>query len=209
MLFFNRLEQESFEVIVSDSPESCDNTEEIVKRYNHIYLKSRKAGRAFQMNEGANVANFNLYCFLHADVMPPISFIQDITNALHDNDFGFFAYRFFPTSTLLNINAKFTTKDGVFAGGGDQIHFMKASLFEEMKGYNTHFCIMEDFDLVRRLRNENKTFTIVQNRATVSSRKYMNNSYLRVNIVNLMAFLMFTAKFNPIYIKKLYYKFLN
>lgn len=210
MLFFDSLDKSTFEVIISDSPESSDDTETLVRKYNHTYIISPRAGRACQMNEGAKLANGDVYCFLHADVLPPPTFIQDIKDALKDEkQFGFFAYKFHPTTKLLNINAKFTTKDGIFAGGGDQIHFMTASLFKEMNGYDTQYCIMEDFDFVRRLRSTNTPIKIVQNRATVSSRKYTNNSYLKVNLLNLMAFLMFTWRSNPASIRKLYYKFLN
>jgi rSAM/selenodomain-associated transferase 2 len=210
MLFFGSLDKSTFEVIISDSPESSDDTETIVRKYNHIYIKSPRAGRACQMNEGAMLATGSIFCFLHADVLPPQTFVQDIKDALTDEkQFGFFAYNFQPTSTLLNINSKFTARDGIFAGGGDQIHFMTASLFKEMNGYDSRFCIMEDFDFVRRLRNTNKPIEIVQNRATVSSRKYTNNSYLKVNLLNLLAFLMFTWRSNPVFIRRLYYKFLN
>ena len=210
LLFFDSLDKSTFEVIISDSPDSLDDTENVVREYHQIYFKSPKAGRAYQMNEGTRIAKGDIYCFLHADVIPPNTFIQDIKEALtHSQQFGFFAYKFHPTTTLLNINAKFTTKDGLFAGGGDQVHFMTAALFKEMNGYNTQYCIMEDFDFVRRLRKAKKEITIIQNRATVSSRKYINNSYLKVNLLNLLAFIMFTFRSNPATIKSLYYRFLN
>ena len=210
MMFFEGLDKSTFEVIIVDSPESSDQTSEIVKRYKHTYIKAQKSGRAAQMNEGAQCAKKNIFCFLHADVLPPITFIKDIKDTLNDeNEFGFFAYQFDPTTTLLNINAKFTGKDGIFAGGGDQIHFMTKSLYEEMNGYDEHYGIMEDFDFVRPLRKLKKSFTIIQEKATVSSRKYRHNSYLKVNLLNLMAFLMFKWRSNPATIRKLYYKFLN
>lgn len=210
LLFFDSLDKSNFEVIISDSPESSDDTKNVVNDYHQIYIKSPKAGRACQMNEGARIAKGDIFCFLHADVLPPKTFIQDIKVALtHEQQFGFFAYKFHPTTTLLNINARFTTRDGLFAGGGDQIHFMTAALFKQMNGYDTQFCIMEDFDFVRRLRKAKKAITIIQNRATVSARKYTNNSYLKVNLLNLMAFFMFTFRTNPGTIKSLYYRFLN
>ncbi len=210
MLFFDSLDKSTFEVIISDSPKSTDHTSDIVNGYNHNYLKSKKVGRAAQMNEAIKCAKGNIFCFLHADVFPPTTFIQDIKGTLTaEKQFGFFAYQFDPSTTLLNINARFTGKDGVFAGGGDQIHFMTRSLYTEMKGYDEQYCIMEDFDFVRRLRKSNKPISIIQNKATVSSRKYIQNSYLKVNLLNLMAFTMFSWKTNPMFIRRLYYKFLN
>lgn len=206
--FTNVVQNKTAEIIVVDSPLSNDSLSAFDGPFK--YIKAIKAGRAAQMNEGAKIAKGDVLVFLHADVTPPLTFQNDIILKLEEgNDFGFFAYRFDPTSFLLNINAVFTGKKGVFAGGGDQIHFMKKSIFDTLNGYNDKLEIMEDFEFFKKVKSRKIPYSIVQNRATVSSRKYNKNSWLRVNLVNLGAFTMFLLKVESKLIKKFYTKFLK
>jgi glycosyltransferase involved in cell wall biosynthesis len=196
------------EIIIADSPISSDASERIGPPF--LYLKTKKSGRAHQMNEGARIAKGDVLVFLHADVLPPINFGNEIQESIdHGFHFGFFAYRFRPTSFMLNINASFTGQKGIFSGGGDQIHFMHKSLYDSLNGYDEKFQIMEDFDFVAKVKKSKTPYTIVHSKAIVSSRKYRNNSWLRVNIVNLVAFLMFKLNIDSGLIKKVYYQLLR
>ena len=51
------------EIIISDSPETNDNTTEIVENLAVKYTKSPKKGRATQMNHGASVAKGDILYF--------------------------------------------------------------------------------------------------------------------------------------------------
>lgn len=196
------------EIIVADSILTKDSTSTIGAPF--IYFQSGVAGRAAQMNLGAKMASGDILVFLHADVKPPESFVEDIKDCIKKgNDFGFFAYRFYPSSYMLDFNAGFTGRKGLFAGGGDQIHFIIRSLFIDMGGYDEKFTIMEDFDFVRRFKKLHKPYDIIQTPALVSSRKYFQNSWLRVNAANLMAFVLFLINTKPELIKKWYYKILR
>jgi hypothetical protein len=62
-------------------------------------------------------------------------------------------------------------------------------VFKELNGFK-NYEIMEDFELIRRLRYRN-TFTVMQKDVSVSDRKYEQNSYLKVNLVNLIIITMF------------------
>ena len=206
--FFKESIKNNVEIIVADSILAKDSTSSI--GFPYIYLQTGVMGRAAQMNLGAKIATGDILVFLHADVKPPVSFAEDIRDSiLKGNDFGFFAYQFVPSSFMLEINAGFTGRKGVFAGGGDQIHYMTRSLFMDMGGYDEKFTIMEDFDFVRRFKQLNKPYDIIQKPAIVSSRKYFQNSWLRVNTANLMAFILFLLRTKPELIKKWYYKILR
>jgi len=199
--------QNNIEVIVVLSPKNSDASHTITSAK---IVNSHYHNRASQMNLGAQEAQGDVLMFLHADVLPPLSFYSDIEKTIEEGmDFGFFAYRFGPSSFMLNINASFTKRDGILAGGGDQIHFVTASLFREMGGYDEKMDIMEDFDFMRRIKKLGKPYTIVQNKATVSSRKYHKRSWIRVNFANLVAFTMFSLKINSSKIKKIYYGILR
>ena len=204
--FFDRIEEPHFEVIISDSPDSTEDIKFVDEKKYLTIFKSTQSGRAFQMNEGAKKAQGSILVFLHADVRPPITMIEDIRNGVENGyPFGFFSYRFEPSSFMLDFNASFTKRDGIFAGGGDQIHFMAREIFDKMNGYDTSFSIMEDFDFVRRYRKIGLPLKVITKDAVVSSRKYSKNSWLKVNILNLIAFIMFNLGFNSDTIKKMYY----
>jgi glycosyltransferase involved in cell wall biosynthesis len=195
--------KDGLEFIVSDTYKSNENAEDLGEPY--TILISEKCNRACQMNFGAKKAKGDVLIFLHADVRPPTSFLEDITLAINYGfEFGFFAYNFIPSSFMLSINASFTSKKGFFAGGGDQIHFFKKELFNKLGGYNEGWHIMEDFEMMNKIKKAKIPYTIIQNKANVSSRKYKSNSWPRVKIANLIAMIMFKLRYDSIQIKKVY-----
>jgi glycosyltransferase involved in cell wall biosynthesis len=207
--FFEKaLHHETSEIIIVDSGSSNDQVELISGPFK--YIKTNVTSRAWQMNEGAKISTGNVLVFLHADVTPPSTFESDILSAIDaGNEFGFFAYDFDPSSFWLDINASFTGKKGLFVGGGDQMHFIKKSIFDTLGGYDENMVVMEDFEFFKRIIINKIPYIILQNRAQVSSRKYIKNSWLKVNFANLIAFIMFKLNFDSKTIKKYYTKLLN
>ncbi|MDX6745543.1 TIGR04283 family arsenosugar biosynthesis glycosyltransferase [Polaribacter sp. PL03] len=194
------------EIIVSNSPETSDESPEICKSFHKVtYFKSDKKGRAAQMNFGASKAKGDVLLFLHADVLLPIDFYTQILEAIKEGyKAGFFAYKFDKDSFFLNFNSKFTTKDGLFSGGGDQCQFFAKEVFTNLNGFNEAFCIMEDFEMIDRVRKQYIPFKIIQSKATVSARKYENNSWLKVNLINGYVFLKYKFGVSPEKLRKTY-----
>jgi len=196
----------STNIYIVDSIASTDNISNLFNDDSIHYIKSKYTRRSSQMNEGAAAGNGSTILFLHADVRPPVNFVQFIQQEL-TNGFrtGFFSYKFDKSNYLLKINEYFTKYDGPFAGGGDQCQFFTRELFNAYNGYKHEYEIMEDFEMIARLRKNNEPFTIIKDPATVSSRKYKNNSYLKVNLVNFITFLKYRNNVCPREIKA-YYK---
>ena len=194
------------EIIVANSPETSDDTQNVCYQYPKVtFLNCKIKGRAAQMNTGAKKAKGTVLLFLHADVILPDDFYKQIITAIEEgNQFGFFAYQFDKKTPLLNFNSAFTAKDGIFAGGGDQCHFFKKETFINLKGYNENFCIMEDFEMVDRIRKQKIPFKIIQSKATVSARKYDTNSWLKVNLINGYVFLKYKLGVHPTKLRKIY-----
>lgn len=193
------------EVIVSNSPDTTDQTEAVCNKYTKVqFHQSLERGRAKQMNFGAQQASGDVFLFLHADVMLPEDFYVQIKETMQRYKAGFFAYQFDTPTTLLNINSKFTTRDGFFAGGGDQCQFFTKQLFNSLGGFNEDFCIMEDFEMIDRLRKHRIPYNIVQSKATVSARKYEQNSWLKVNLINGYIFLRYKLGTKPEKLRRLY-----
>mgnify|MGYP002629565918 FL=1 len=194
------------EIIVSNSPETFDETPKVCEIFSNIrFISSPKKGRATQMNFGTKHATGEIFLFLHADVGLPNNFYEEVTNAIK-NGFkaGFFAYKFDRETPLLNLNSSFTKNDGIFAGGGDQCQFFTKEIFEKLNGYNEEYCIMEDFEMIDNVRTMKIPYTIIQSKATVSARKYDQNSWLKVNLINGYVFLKYKFGVHPTKLRKTY-----
>ncbi|WP_276167255.1 TIGR04283 family arsenosugar biosynthesis glycosyltransferase [Zobellia alginiliquefaciens] len=181
------------EIIVALSCDNADNSENLTTGLSNLkFIKCEGKGRAVQMNTGASLASGTVLVFLHADVKPPESFLEDIECTLDKNyEAGFFSYRFDKRSFWLDINASFTAKDGIFTGGGDQCLFIKRDAFNALGGFDENQVLMEDFEFFKRMKKNKIAYKIIKNDLIVSARKYESNSYLRVNLSNLLLVLLF------------------
>ncbi|MEL6719131.1 MAG: TIGR04283 family arsenosugar biosynthesis glycosyltransferase [Bacteroidota bacterium] len=180
------------EVIVVDAERSEDGTAEVAEQAGAKVIRCKECSRAIQMNKGAEAAEGDVLYFIHADVLPPTTYVADIQEAVRENyDFGFFSYQFDSKKPWLKINSFFTRFNGLFAGGGDQTLFIRKRAFQLLNGFNPKLKIMEDFDLTKRARKKKFSFTIIKNDVLVSARKYERNPYLWVNFVNLIIFVMY------------------
>lgn len=195
------------ELIVVDGgsrDESCHVAESCGARV----FKADTASRAVQMNLGAQNARGSTLFFVHADTRPLKSFGEDIHLALTNGHLaGCYSYRFDSKAFLLKINSWFTQFNGLFSGGGDQTLFISRDFFNTLGGYDAQFCLMEDFEIVKRIKKETK-FYIIPKPITVSARKYRNNSWLRVQLANLLVFTLFHLGVAPEKLKKSYSTFL-
>ncbi|HSJ67024.1 MAG TPA: glycosyltransferase family 2 protein [Anditalea sp.] len=172
-------------------------------------LHSKIACRAIQLNSGAAEATGEILYFVHADTLPPISLVKDINDAVEAGQLmGGYRLKFNPNSILLNINSFFTRFSTKFSGGGDQTLYITKELFNKYEGYDERYCIMEDFELVHRLKPVHG-YHIIPKNVIVSSRKYLYNNYLRVNFANYQAFKMYRRKVAPEIIKEYYYASLH
>jgi rSAM/selenodomain-associated transferase 2 len=178
--------------LIANSPNTTDNTAELALAAGAEVLSCPVGGRAPQMNYAAEQTTADILYFVHADTLPPASFLNDIEQALErGNDFGYFSYQFASEKLLLKFNSYFTRYDGLFAGGGDQTLFIRRTAFQQLGGFRNDLRLMEDFDLVKRAKAEGLQHCLIPNDAIVSARKYDNNSWMRVNLVNLWVFLLF------------------
>ena len=182
----------SCEVILALSDQTNDGSHTVVATPSVKLISCQGRGRALQMNEAASTATGDIFVFLHADVLPPKTFLEDIRKTVKEGfDAGFFSYRFDSPSFWLKINARFTGVNGIFTGGGDQCLFIKKEVFKALNGFDEAQVIMEDFEFFRRMKKSGIPYKIVKNDLLVSARKYRFNSYVRVNLTNLLLVILF------------------
>ena len=196
------------EIIVVDA-QSADNTEGVARRHGATVVQSPKRGRAAQMNAGAASAKSDILYFVHADCYPPTSYILDIFEALQKGfPMGCYRYRFDSNAFLLKINAFFNRFEPLVCRGGDETLFIEKGVFMELNGFDERFCIMEEYDFIRRARERFK-FKIIPKYAVVSARKYETNSWWQVQRANATLFSMFKKGVAPEEMAATYKRMLN
>lgn len=198
----------NIEIIISDAG-STDDTAAIASSLGIAFYKSPKKGRAQQLNYGASKSKGNIFYFVHADTLPPLSYLEDIETALAEGfSIGCYRFRFNSDNKMLKFNAYCTRFDRLMCRGGDQSLFITKKLFTQINGYSNHHKIMEDYDIILRARKLEK-FKIIPKEVIVSARKYEYNNYLKVNLANLIAFTMYFAKADHDRIISVYKKLLD
>jgi rSAM/selenodomain-associated transferase 2 len=177
------------DVIVSDGG-STDATVELAEDAGAVVVHSAR-GRAIQMNTGAAAASRMVLYFVHADTMPPASFRADIHAAIHFGaDAGCYRLAFDHPHWLLRIYAWFTRFDVDAFRFGDQTLFITADAFRLIGGFRTDRTVMEDQEIIIRLKKRFR-FTLMPGVAVTSARRYLTNGIVRLQALFTAIWLMY------------------
>ena len=160
------------EVIVVDGG-STDGTPEKAAACG-ARVVAASAGRASQMNAGAAEATGSILLFLHADTRVPGGFAEAVRATLDDPAVSAGAFRFrtdAPGRAMRLVEWGTNVRSSLFGWPyGDQGLFVKKRVFEELGGF-APLPIMEDLDLVGRLRRRGRVMT-VRLAAVTSARRW-------------------------------------
>ncbi|MCB0688842.1 MAG: TIGR04283 family arsenosugar biosynthesis glycosyltransferase [Saprospiraceae bacterium] len=196
------------EIIICDG-QSEDQTREVVGHWK-VKVVNCERGRAKQMNAGVERASSGILYFVHADTLPPLSFMEDIQQALDGGyDLGSYRFRFDSDKKLLKINNYFTRFNKMWTRGGDQSLFIRKDTFQALGGYQEEYVIMEEYDLLQRAKTAALNFKIMPKDIVVSARKYDENGYLKVQFANLVVFNMFRLGCRPQRILNMYRRLID
>lgn len=165
------------EIIIADGG-SKDGTRNVATSHFGETLRwvDAERGRGAQMNAGARAAAGEVLLFLHADTRLAAGAPDLIRQALARPRVvgGNFRIRFEPRSPLADFyTACYNLRSLVKVFYGDSAIFVRRDVFERIGGYR-HARIMEDLELVRRLRRVGRLVTIRENEVVSSSRRFHN-----------------------------------
>ncbi len=193
------------EILVVDGG-STDGTVRLAKKAGAKVLTAPQKGRGAQLHFGAENATGDIFYFVHADVLPPLTFIEDIEKAVDQGWLmGNFEYCFDSEKFFLRVNAFFTRFRWFFTQGGDRTFFILRKTYFQLGGYSPQFVIMEEYDFLRRAIKAGYDFVLLPCKCTVSARKYENNSWLRVQIANFIAYNLWAwGLASPLKVRKIY-----
>ncbi len=178
------------EIIIVDAG-SEDNTIQLVKQTNAALVNSKEKSRAVQMNLGAENATGEVIYFLHADTIPPVSLVHDLSKAI-DEGYSAGSYRlvFDINHWFLSANAWFSKFNLNAFRYGDQSLFVEKSVFQHIKGFNTGLRLFEDNDIVLRLK-QNTRFKLMPNTVITSSRKYIKYGVFKLQFSYYLLFFLY------------------
>jgi rSAM/selenodomain-associated transferase 2 len=156
-------------------------------------------GRALQMNRGAAAARGRLLFFVHADSRLPRGFDELIRRALNVPGVAAGAFRLHidaPRGALRFVEFWANLRSRCLRMPyGDQGLFISRACFQEMGGFPV-LPIMEDFELVRRLRARGR-IVILPAPIRTSSRRWLNLGVGRTTLINQVIVLAYLAGAAP------------
>lgn len=172
------------EVIVVDGG-SCDETVRCSLEAGATTLAS-SPGRARQMNAGAVKARGHILLFLHADTLLPKDYCSAATDAFRHPEVAAAAFRFalaesFLGGKLVEWSANLRSR-WFQMPYGDQGLMIRRALFEELGGF-PDLPILEDYEMVRRVRKVGRVRTLAQP-AVTSGRRWRRLGFVRTTLIN-------------------------
>lgn len=197
----------SYEIIISDTPEITTLND--INTTTYFTCKAQKAGRAYQLNEGAKMARGEVLLFLHADTLLPKKWDEEILHLNIKNKIfaGAFSLGIQTNSIfvkliefLANLRVYFTNTPY-----GDQGQFISSHLFSMIGGYN-ELPLMEDIAIINKIHQQNIKVQILKNKVYTSDRRWKNEGLLYTSVRNRVLSTLYHFGVSAEKLKK-YYKF--
>ncbi len=161
---------------------------------------SSTKGRGAQMNQGAKMATGDILLFLHADTRLAFDALNRIENTL-DNpgviggafDLGIqsdrFAYRL--VEAMASYRSRVTR-----IPYGDQAIFIRKAYFERIGGYR-EISIMEDVELMKRVKSQGGKIKIIKQRVMTSPRRWESEGILYCTLRNWVLITLYSLGVSP------------
>lgn len=155
-------------------------------------------GRGVQMNRGADNASGETLVFLHCDTVLPENAFHLIQEALQDAKAGAFdlsidgnsfAYRIIEKTASLRSRL---TKIPY----GDQAIFIRSSFFFKLGQYR-EIPIMEDVNLMQRIKKAGECIRFIDQPVVTSGRRWQKEGLFRCTLRNWLLVILYLGGINP------------
>jgi len=184
--YLNNLDlHKDIEIIVVDGARE-KNTLKVIHNNQVIKIPSEK-GRAKQMNVGASAAKGEILIFLHADTELPFQALKKINSFIGQREYvgGAFdlgiksdKFIFKMIGTLSSLRSRFNR-----IPFGDQAIFIRREYFNQIGGYK-EIPLMEDVELMRRIKKSRKKIWIFYDRVMTSPRRWEKEGVIYCTLRN-------------------------
>jgi len=172
-LLYHRFESAFFEVIVVDG-DPCGRSIAAVKHCDVTSLVAT-GGRGPQMNAGARASRGEILVFLHADTHLPDTAFERIIETLATDRYaaGAFTLRFAGNKRAFSLIAAAASLRCRITRipYGDQAIFIKRDYFFRIGGFK-EIAVMEDIELMRRIRKSGGRVRILPEAVVTSPRRW-------------------------------------
>ncbi len=191
------------EVVVADAhPDSTTLQAIDVRPSAQFLIQSDRTdkGRGLQMNHGAQIANSPVLLFLHADTLLPAGALDAVLTVLQNPNLMCGAFD-------LHIRSKYWGYRIIEFGGnlrsrltrlpyGDQAIFIRKSYFD-LIGRFRPFPIMEDVDLMRRIKKRGERIHILATPVQTDPRRWEKDGLIYGTLRNWILVILFLAGVSP------------
>jgi len=163
-------------------------------------LIASEAGRGRQMNEGARAAGGDILVFLHADTVLPANAFRSISSAMRNRRLKGGAFDlaidgqgviFRLIEWAASLRSRLTR-----IPYGDQALFLRRDYFMQIGGYRD-IPLMEDVDLMRRVKAGGDRIRIIRGKAKTSARRWEQEGVLRCTLRNWTIMLLYLLGVSP------------
>lgn len=177
--------QTAYEIIVIDAhPDRT--TLNAIRDPNVITIASPK-GRALQMNAGASIALGRILIFLHADTKLPPDALKNIEETLDNKKYVAGAFDLSIESNKLSLKciaARASLRSRITRiPYGDQAIFTTKQYFDKIGRYE-EIPLMEDIDLMKRIRKRGDKIRILREPVKTSARRWEKEGVFRTTLRN-------------------------
>ncbi|MBN3874379.1 TIGR04283 family arsenosugar biosynthesis glycosyltransferase [Nostoc sp. JL33] len=187
----------NIEVILVDAG-SKDGTVEIAQSLG-VKVISSSLGRAVQMNAGALAASGEILLFLHADTRLPTGFDEMIRTVLQQPGIVAGAFNLRIDASLLSlrwVEWGVNMRSHIYQMPyGDQAIFLTKAVFQQIGGF-PELPIMEDFELMRRLKRTGR-IVIIPTPVVTSARRWLQKGVFKTTLLNQIVIIAYLLGVSP------------
>ncbi len=196
--FRNQIVENSCQIIVADADPDFSTAKAI--KFNDVLTVRSERGRARQMNTAADLAEGEILLFLHADTKLPPDALKKIRQVLENPkyvggafDLGIDSEKFF---------LKFIANRASFRSRltrmpyGDQAIFIRKSYFDKI-GRFKDITIMEDVELMRRIKKLGGQIYIIDEKVLTSPRRWEKEGAVYTTLRNQILIVLYYLGVSP------------